>query len=64
MRKKQETTVETNHSISKLLAQKRNLENSFERKQRIWETTLKEHAELETIDAKLVSLGYYTGLNK
>jgi len=50
--------------ISQLLCQKRNLENSFERKQRIWETTLKEHAELETIDAKLVSLGYYTGLNK
>ena len=42
--------------ITKLLNQKRKLENSFERKQRIWEKTLREHIELEKVEVKLREL--------
>jgi len=58
LRKKQETTVEANHSISKLLSQKRNLENSCEQKGWVWEEVLPEHIELQKIDVKLQELGY------
>ena len=44
--------------ISKLLNEKRKFENSFERKQRIWEKTEREHIELEKVDVKLQELNY------
>ncbi len=59
MRKQQETTMEANHSISKLLAQKRKLENSVERKNWVWQQTIEEHYGLAAIDAKLIASGHY-----
>ncbi len=59
MKTKQETTLEANHSIiSKLLNQKRELENLCEQKDWIWKETLPEHIELQKIDVKLQELGY------
>ncbi len=45
-------------AVAKLLNEKRKFENSFERKQRIWEKTEREHIELEKIDVKLQELNY------
>ena len=44
--------------IKALLAQKSALEQSCERKHWVWETTMKEHIELEKVDVKLQELGY------
>ncbi len=59
MKTKQETTVEGNHSILKLLAEKRKLENSVEHKNWVWQQTLEEHYGLAAIDAKLIASGHY-----
>ena len=45
--------------LKALIAQKSALEQICERKKWIWKETLKEHYELEAIDAKLIALGYY-----
>ena len=59
MKTKQETTVEANRSISKLLSQKRKLENSVEQKNWVWQQTIEEHYGLATIDVKLIASGHY-----
>ena len=50
--------------ISTLLVQKHELENLCESKNWDWEKCLKEHLALETIDAKLLELGYYDAKQK
>jgi len=59
LRKKQETTVETNHSILKLLSQKRLAEQACKQKNWLWPATTRENNLLEVIDAKLLKIGYY-----
>ena len=45
--------------LKALIAQKSALEQICERKKWIWKETMKEHYELEKIDAKLIASGHY-----
>jgi len=58
LRKKQETTM-TNHSVEKLLSQKRLAEQACKQKNWLWPTTIRENNLLESIDSKLLKIGYY-----